>query len=152
MRSNLRYLSLSLLLALGCSTTRDVELRHATVDQILYVRPGYPGKLTNRACLKYDGDQCVKPEVKEYDLADPQVRKDLNALGFVCNLGGKRYKICLDKPGYCRRDFNRKCFLGICGKRYLVSEKYVLAVKRHEFLLDAQTKCFSEDSYSWGDL
>ena len=80
--------------------------------------------------------------IKEYDLQDANFRKEANDFGFICNLGGKRYKICLDKPGFCRISY-KNGFLGI-GKKKI--EEYVPAVP-YQYLIDANLKCFNKDEY-----
>lgn len=146
----LALIASSALLSSCVTAPTELIYRHELADQILKPRPGYKG-LTNRACTNYDEKaNCVKFEVQDHDLADEQFRKTLNALGFICNVAGKRYKICEDQPGLCRIWFT-DC--GIFCKRRRHEE--VIPSSNYQFLLDAKTRCFKKDLYpftgSWGD-
>lgn len=129
----------------ACST--EVYPRHALVEQILKPRAGHKG-LTNRVCLEYSGDTCVRDEIVEYFLTDSQFRKTAADLGFVCKVGEKRYKICRDEPGFCRTTYRKQGFLG------LRKEKVVefLPVDNYDFLIAAKTRCFQKDRYNFLDL
>lgn len=128
----------------GCH--RAVFTQNPLVYQILKPRPEYPGMLTNRACLKYDGEKCIEEDVDIYDMNDEAFREKANTLDFICNIGGRRFKICKDKPGFCRRTFKKKCWWKFCRKRKLRNEEYI-PVEPYQFLLDANVKCFNKDRY-----
>ncbi len=102
--------------------------------------------LTNRVMvLSADGKSTI-PEIKEYSLEDAEFRTTANKLNFICSIGARRFKVCIDKPGYCRHTFYQKCFLGICGKKHR-EEEYIPAKEKHQFLLDAKAKCFNYGEY-----
>lgn len=114
------------------------------MDQILRPRPGYTG-LTNRACESwYDDNECKKYVVKEYLLTDAEFRNTANKIGVICKVGGRRFKVCLDKPGFCRHTYTRDWFLAPKKKR----EEYI-PMDPVKFHLDAGTRCFSEDRYDF---
>ena len=140
-----RILSLVLLVGSGCSEAQIYQ-QNPLSDQILKPRPGHEGKLTNRACLKFDDDKCVDEKIAEYDLKDAEFRDRVNKMNFICNLGGRRFKICKDKPGFCRFYRQKKCFLGICVDDKKLTEEYI-PVEPYSFILDAKTRCFQKDLY-----
>jgi len=129
------------LLVNSCATEQTYP-RNALVNQILKPRPGYTG-LTNRACEVWDVKNiCTTWVIKEYILDEP-TRKTLSGLDFICNISGHRYKVCLDKEGFCRTSYYGCGFLNMkqCKK-----EEY-LPVSNYQFLLDANTKCFNKYAY-----
>jgi hypothetical protein len=68
-----------------------------------------------------------------------------NDLSFVCNLAGRRFKVCLDKPGFCRRWGEKDCDLGIfCKTRQ--REEYIPA-EPMELHLAGNTRCFNKERY-----
>jgi hypothetical protein len=115
--------------------------QHELSRQILSPRPGHTG-LVNRACAARDSERCTRWLTSEYSLEDPVFRDTANRLNFVCNVGGKRYRICRDKPGLCRIWFT-DCGLFCSKKRH---EEY-LPASGYQFLLDANTVCFNETEY-----
>src|SRR5690349_9194366 len=117
---------LVLFLLIGCSST--VYPRHALVAERLIPRKGFTG-LTNRVCLEYKGDECVRDDIKEYLFSDESFRHTANALGIICRVAHKRYKVCIDKPGLCRFRYD-----GWFNERII--EEYI-PQDRYEFLLDA---------------
>lgn len=130
----------------GCGTTPVTQVQHELVDQILKPRAGYPGKLTNRSCLVFDDGKCLKESILAHDLNDPQFRANANSLRFACKLADRHFKICLDKPGFCRFQEKACGFLGMdkCRKEieYVPAEPY-------QFLIDSGVICFSEARYDW---
>lgn len=102
-----RVLFMVLLSGVSCSVTPTPQ--HELSDQILKPRRGYDGKLTNRACLEYDGKECKKDNVISYDLSDSKFRETANKLDFICNIGGKRFKICMDQAAFCRKSTTQLC-------------------------------------------
>jgi hypothetical protein len=133
--------SFCLILLASCATPQ-VELRHPLSQQILKPRPGYKG-LTNRACeaLNEKGE-CAGMVVKEYLLEDPVFRKTANDLKFICSVGGRRFKICLDQPGLCRTTYED------CGW-FCKDKKKVeyIPANQYQFLLDANTVCQNREIY-----
>lgn len=127
-------------------------------NQRLIPRPGYEGHLTNRVCKDFYGKKCDKDKdgnlevsIRQYDLKDVTFRKKLIEFDFACSIGGKRYRICPDRPGFCRRELHRKC---VKWKKKLFSskkkckkweekivKKYRDATTDYEFLLDGATEC-----------
>lgn len=127
----------------ACTSPRAGLPRSPLVGQILTPRPGYEGALTNRRCVVYRGEECITPEIAVYPLASEEVRRTLNELQFICNIGGRRYKVCRDKPGFCRISYR---------DRFLRGDERVeefLPVERYQFLLDARARCFNRDSYDF---
>lgn len=145
-QTRLLFTTLVVLTSLSCAS-QDIA-RHALSEQILKPRVGFRG-LTNRACDLLDKDQKCKPEnrtIKEYLFEDEDFRKTANSLSFVCKVAGKRYKICIDKPGLCRISYiKRGSFLKSWKEK---KEEYIPAL-RYQFLLDAGTVCFSENKYDF---
>lgn len=130
----------------GCTTAPVIYPEHPLVDQILKVRAGHDGKLTNRTVPAPDAQGLVVPIIKDYPLDDPEFRKTVNELGFICNIGGKRFKICTDKPGFCRFSHAKKCFLGLLCRDGELLEEY-LPVEKYGFLLDANARCAKREKY-----
>lgn len=136
-------------LGLACSTANPPPYpAHPLVDQILKVRPGHEGVLTNRSCAANDPatGYCTQAKIQEYPLADPAFRETANRLNFLCNIGGKRYKICKDKPGFCRIGYLPKCFLVFCQQEEV--ELDYLPVGNYQFLLDAAARCANKEEYN----
>jgi hypothetical protein len=144
MNSSLRFLIVSSCLFLACAAAQ-VYPQNPLFYQILKPRKGFDGKLTNRACLEYKGQTCKNEQIVSYDLADKGFRDRANGLKFVCNVAGKRFKLCLDKPGLCRMTSHQDCFLFICGDKTWTEE--FLAASDYQFLLDSDVQCFNEDVY-----
>ena len=148
---------LVLLFLASCSFFRaklyqDVPLGHQPlVGQRLVARDGYNGKLTNRVCLSFDSNKCVETSLIEYDLNVPDVRKTLVELGFACNVGGKRFRVCADSAGLCRVEAHeicieyRKTFFfrrEVCAKEKIEITNHFLSINDdYSFLLDSATEC-----------
>lgn len=130
---------------MGCASGKEVLERNPLLFEILRVRPDYPGMLTNSNCIRYEKNVCKSLEIKVYDLSDAHFRETLNAAKFLCNIGGSQFKVCLDKPGYCKKEFKQTCFLGICGKRILDKETFYPA-SDHAFLVNLDVRCMQNDS------
>lgn len=126
------------LLVSSCTT---IQYPSPLAQKILKPREGYKG-LTNRTCLEYRLGDCKKASVDVYNLEDESIRKQLNDYKFVCNVGGKRYKICLDRPGLCNITYTKKCFLFICSKGDMVVT--YLPQEPVKGLLEAGVECRSE--------
>jgi len=148
------WLKLSLLSVVVTGGCAGVEIypAHSLVDQIIMPRAGYDGKLTNRTCGAYKDGKCSDEKIQTYDLSDALFRKTANDLKFLCNVGGRRFKICMDKPGFCRFSSETyKCgFLGLakCSKQI---EEY-LPASPYQFLLDAKVKCSNKENYPFEGL
>lgn len=126
-------------LSLSCSSAPKVYPRHELVEQILKPRPGYKG-LTNRVCSSVnDKKECVYT-VTDYDLFDVNFRKNANTFNFTCNIGGKRYKVCQDKPGFCHFTYK-----GLWPFRKKIED--YLPITNYDFLLSAKTVCANEKLY-----
>lgn len=124
----MKLLVLFLSVISGCSSLKTLN-RPPLIDQLISIRPNYVGYLTNTNCLEYDGSTCIKYEIIKYDLRNETVRKKLNDFGFICEIGGQRFKVCFDKPGFCQFD-------GEVWK-YLPADTDA----GHSYLLDARTVC-----------
>lgn len=142
-------LSLSLSVAslgvVACTTVPTMYPKLALVDQILKPREGFSG-LTHRTCASLDEkNQCVW-QIEEHKLDEPAFRTAANALNFICNIGGRRFKVCLDKAGFCRMQ-SVSCGW-FCHKTV---EAEFIPVTNYKFLLDANTRCFNKNTYPFGD-
>lgn len=127
----------------GCAS--KIYSRSALIDQILRARPGHKN-LTNQICDEYRADDCLRPNVVEYDISDPALRKTLTDLKFVCNVAGQRYEICLDKPGLCTYTEQVSKFLFIVTDRKIVLLDYIPIPEKTQFLLDSNTICAAQES------
>lgn len=132
----------------ACASAPELYYRHELADQILKPRPGYAG-LTNRACAKFDDDGvCQDWQVEAHSLDDANFRQTVNTLGMVCNIGGRRFKVCLDKPGFCRIWYT-DCGLFCRKKRH---EEYIPA-SNEQLILASKTRCMDPRKYpfeTWG--
>ena len=132
---------LLLVFLVSCRATIPIYSHNALIDQILKVRAAYPGMLTNSACLEYKNGKCVSLDIIQYSLNDPEMRYKLIDLGFKCQVGGKRFRICRDRPGFCR--WENKCLSHPWYWPWVCSayeETYVPA-SNHQFLIDSKTYC-----------
>jgi len=117
------------------------------MQQILKPRAGHKG-LTNRACLAWnDENECLKYEIQEYLLEDAEFRETVNSFDFICSIGGRRFKVCKDKPGFCRITYT-DCGIFCRRKRH---EEYIPAEK-YDFLLAANTRCMNKEEYPLGGV
>lgn len=145
----MRFKSLLLLLLLPLINCGSPEIypQGELADQILVARHGHEGSLTNQTCLAYDHDKCVKESLITYDLSNQSFRDTARRLQFVCKMGGKEYKICPDKPGFCRTtdpcNWFSSTFQG-CEKQI----EYVPASPT-QLLIDGRIRCFSRSKYDW---
>lgn len=133
------------LLTIGCGAPQ-IYSPHPLVEQILRPRTGFEGSLTNRTCKKYDGSKCLGEEIQVYPLNDQAFRESVNKFNFICSIGGRRFKICRDKPGFCRFTYKQSCFLGVFCKPGEKLEEYT-PVEQYRFLLDADTRCANKEIY-----
>ncbi len=107
--------------------------------QILHVRTG-AGLSSRISCV-----ECTEPATVRYDLADQGIRTQLEELGFVCKLGGRRFEVCPDRPGFCRYHYD-----GFWPFRDRVTE-YV-AITEELRLIQAHTVCFSKRYYDYDSV
>lgn len=142
-RNKLRNIFALLFIGVACThfTDREPAPRSQLSEQILSHRPGYT-ELTNQRCVEYRGEKCTKKDVRTYDLRAQGVRDILNELGFECQIGTKIYRICPDKPGYCR---NENCTTDVAGRRCDRSE---ILIKDIEKLLLLGVICKVPQSHS----
>lgn len=137
-------LLLILSFAFGCET---VEKDHAQLSrQRLAMRPDFQGYLTNRICEKKDfWGNCEKYSIKQYDLGDPEIRKMINDFKIACKIGGKRFRVSLDRPGFERRSkgecLDRKLFSRECKDWETIID--FISITEHDYLVEAQTQCKS---------
>lgn len=141
----MRYLPLLFLISIGCATSEQYP-ENALYEKILTVRPGHDGCLTNRSCTEYDkNNECLNYKIDDYSLSDDSLRKQLNDFNFICMIGGRLFKVCIDKPGFCRHWYRACGFLGMNKCR---QEEY-LPISDYSYHLNAQTKCWSFNAYGW---
>lgn len=138
------FIFLYILFLHGCQSA-PMTPQHALTDQIISPRPDHSPNLTNSHCIEQLKGECNKLEITDYNLNDEKFRHDANDLDFICNVGNRRFKICMDKPGLCRRECHKKCFLFICGKEDC-NEEYI-PVDRYQFLIDSKSRCFNKGTY-----
>ena len=132
----------------SCSSSQDDALpdeylRGSFKSQIMTFHPDHKYFLTNTDDLG----------LKKYDLRNKELRETLDGLHFICALKDKRYFICQDSPGLCRRTdkcVKRKWHI---FKRYRKCIKYEvkrLSLERHDFMVKSGIHCFSEFVYPKG--
>lgn len=123
---------------LSCAT--PIFEKNNLANQILRVRVDYPESLTNSTCYEYKSGMCIKFNVDQYDLNDQKIREKLNSFNFKCAIAGKRYRICKDKPGYCRwiEECKKHSFMWWGCREW--EEEYIPA-KDHKYLIDAGVRC-----------
>ena len=142
----MKYLLLSLLSLelLSCASSPQY-FRSPTEKQILKFRTD-SDHLTNRACASYDASQvCAQYEVIEYDLDNPQIRKALRDLDFICKIAGKRYKIDEDSAQF-RRDQYYGC--GFLKLKKCRKSEYI-GLDQIDYLRQAGTRCFNQKVYDF---
>lgn len=128
----------------GCST---VTQNHRDLSsQIIFFRDSATGLGQNRICSQKDIiGRCQEWSVKTYDLKDPEVRDTLIKLGFACQIGGKRFKIDPDNPGFAR--YKEKSCL-FCSRKSEIVERIPITSSR--YIVDAGTYCYTESEHSGG--
>ena len=130
----------------------EVHEAHRPLEkQRLIPRQGYEGRLTNRICTKWYGDKCESESTREYSLKDKATRKRLIGLNFACHVGDKRYRICPDKEGLCRREKKTYCSKWVrkhiftnkkkCKKWKVKGINKFIPITDYQFLLDSRTEC-----------
>jgi hypothetical protein len=123
------------LLSLSLSSCSTQLPRNQFVNQRFVARPSHPEQLTNQA-LNDEGEI----EVVAYSLGDASFRKRMNDFKISCKIGKERWRVCLDRPGYCRRDvcLKRTRFSNKCKKW---DERYIPA-SNHQYLVDGGLYCY----------
>ena len=134
-----------ILIVLLFSCKHKVYPHNVLSKQILRMRAGYDFKLTNRTCLKYKNDKCTHESIQEYDLRSESVRETFNKLNFICKIADKRFKICKDKPGFCRKTL-------VCiKKKWFRCVRYKILYQPAAdltYLIEANTRCYNKYEYS----
>lgn len=144
-------LFLSAILASGCASVKNGwsgTKEHAPlIEQIVRVRKGYRG-LTHQTCVEFDWwGKCSKMTVIEYDMMDAAVRERFVQNAFICQFGGRRYKIDPELPQIVRYQRSRNCWL-FCPE---VTEKVEpVPFVEVQKLLDGALTCYSERTYPSG--
>lgn len=114
--------------------------------QIVRWREGHKGP-THQICAEKDWKgACQKWDLREYDLASAEVRKQFHDFQFICKVGASRYKIDPDQPRLVRYKRHRPCWL--C-KEEVVLEK-AISYNSTAFLLAGGTYCYSEKAWPNG--
>ena len=143
---------LFLLFFLSCSYfSAQVRTHKPFINQRLVVRHKYPNMLTNQICKKKKNGECVEWSIKKYDLGNASFRKLMNDAKIPCQIAGKRWRVCLDSAGYCRRHV--KCLKwkdvwwdfkeGVrCVKKKQVEE--FIPATSHDYLVQAKTVCYKK--------
>ena len=138
---------INLLVLIILSSCTITSFHKETVGQHLTVRKDYKGFLVNEICSEEKNGKCRKTSVVIYDMADQKVRETLNKLKFLCKVGGERYHICQDKPGFCRDervciDWDHSWFSDekTCDE-YEVKSFYYDSSQDHDFLVKGYTEC-----------
>lgn len=114
--------------------------------QIVRWREGHKGP-THQICAERDWKgTCVKWDLREYDLASAEIRKQFMAFNFICKVGGLRYKIDPDQPRLVRYKTVRPCWL--CKEE--VQLEKAISYNSTAFLLAGGTFCYSEKYWPKG--
>jgi hypothetical protein len=139
-------LLLSLLLFNACASGPSSYPQHTLVDQILRPRTGYTG-LTNSWCERWEDGRCQSLKIEDHPLT-PEFRKQLNDFKFICRVGDRRFKVCVDKEGLCRREV-KDCGHWWCRDKVI---EVFIPITDYQYLLNANTKCFNRNRYPYWDL
>lgn len=129
----------------GCTST---SVRQPLLDEEIRVRPqGF----TNQICLerKFDGT-CTKIDVAIFDLSIADTRARLREVELICDVAGKRYRVCGDEPCIYTQHEEVKRFLGIPVSRKIVVDDKIYMPQQLQKLLDTQTYCAPQGSASEG--
>ena len=133
---------------LSCSSSQDDALpdkylRGSFKSQIMTFHPKYKYFLTNT------DDSGTLP----YDLRNKELREAFDKLHFICTLGEKRYFICQDSIGLCRRTdkcVKRKWHIFKRYRKCLKYEVKKLSLEKHDFMVKSGIHCYSEFVYPKG--
>lgn len=118
--------------------------------QIVRFRQGHKGP-THQVCSERNfWGTCLKHDDTEYDLTNIEVRRSFRTLGFICIVGGQpigksRFKIDDQTPQLVHLDVTNTCWLCNPQKVYTY-----FSFEKPQFLIDAGTVCYSENSYPNG--
>lgn len=132
-------LAIALSCITSCTITPTIYTRQPLFDQRLAPTAGHKG-LTNQVCKAWVDDKCTQMDMVEYDLALPEVRKQLVDLKFVCNVAGVRYGVDLARPEL----INQKC--GGFFSRSCDPVDTIDVTKDLQKLINANTVCAAQDS------
>jgi len=156
-------LVLLLSLLASCSTLEEkvkpkeyhegISLDHKNmVNQRIAARTGHDGFLVNQICKEFDpeGNCTGAISFERYDLRDPEIRKILNDFRFACYVGGKRFRISMDRPGLIRQEegctkYKKKLITRdeYCAETGVVKTEYLDAVEKYYYLIAGATECRS---------
>jgi len=139
---------IALISLLSCSSSQydllpSKYLRGAFKTQIMTFHPDHKYFLTNT-----DDSGLVK-----YDLRTNELRSTLDHLHFICEIGKKRYFICQDSVGLCRKTnicIKRKRALFKSGRKCLKYKLEKIDIEHHDFLVKSGVHCYSEFVYPKG--
>src|SRR4030042_1829033 len=144
LKINLSLVFLILITLSNCAN--ETFPKHELIEKIIRPRFGYEGSLTNRYCI----DENCYTDAWRYNF---EFRKTLIRLGFICNIGGKRYHPCEDEKmdGFCRNSTIKTCkkwdVLKIfCSKKI---ETDFIGIKEYQYLIDANTRCYNREKYNF---
>ena len=138
----------TLTILLSCTSSQDDALpdeylRGSFKSQIMTFHPEHKYFLTNT------DDSGTLP----YDLRKKEMRETFDKLHFVCTLGEKRYFICQDSIGLCRRTnkcIKRKWHIFKKYRKCLKYEVETMGLEKHNFLVKSGIHCYSEFVYPKG--
>lgn len=131
----------------------EVYLGHRNTSEMrILARKSYPFLLTNRVCKSFDkeGKCTVAESIEKFDLKIKDTREMLIQFKFACRVGGKRYRICSNKQGLCRREYGcleyKKKLITretYCSSHGLVKSHYLDIEKDFDYLVHGGTECRS---------
>ena len=129
------------ILLISCEKKND----HANFSRQRFVpRPGYDHHLTNRVCRSNKLGSCKEWSIRAYDLRDDLVRKQYVDFKIACRIAGRRFRVCLDKPGFCRRERVCKKKSGFFKKKCKKWDKKIeyIPISNYQYLIDSNLECF----------
>lgn len=140
------FISVTMQLLAGCSSKSYQKSYHGNlVNQRLTPRTNFVG-LTHQ--IKDENDEWSQIN---YDLKDPGIRETLFRLRFACNIVGKRWRICKNRAGYCRRENYCPEWVHSWWRRNVrkkppkckdwIERTDFISVEKHTFLIAAGTEC-----------
>lgn len=130
-------LLLGLLILVGCVSAPSV--RQPLIEQEIRVRPD---GFSNQICVKRNAkDECEQKDTVIYDLSDQATRDRLIEVKMICNVGGKRFRVCAKAPCLYSSKTNVVKFLGIVIRRELVVDETITMPEGLQELLDKKTYC-----------
>lgn len=136
-------LLLLLMFAVSCVSDKQPLVRGPLSDIMIRVDPRFEG-LINQTCAEFKDDKCLRWDIAEYKLSDPDTNAVLVKLEFVCKINGERFGICGN--GFCQKAYRAKKFLGITtGWEQYTTKSYHME-KDKKFLVEASTYCMSKQN------